>query len=325
MIAAEPILAVVIGDPCGIGPEVLVKALAESPPRARVLAVGSAEAVKIAASSVQGGGLRIRSIARAHDASYEPGVIDVLDPGTLGSRHIRPGVMSAECGRAVVEWRALAAELVRRGEAHAIVQAPIHSGAIRAALGTDHIPSLSGGARTHLLLVSGLMRIAHLTDHITLREMLDHVRADELLALLRLVHEKLVEWGVPSPSIAVAGLNPHCEGPEERGEIAPAILAAVESGIDARGPIAPDAVFRLAARGEYDCVVAHYHDQGHIAAKTASFDDSCAIVLGEPHLRVSVAHGTGFDIAGRGVASPRGISVALQTAASLAAGHGFPG
>ncbi|HVZ46547.1 MAG TPA: 4-hydroxythreonine-4-phosphate dehydrogenase PdxA [Ramlibacter sp.] len=325
MTPAGPILATVIGDPCGIGPEVLVKALAESPPRARVLAIGSAQAVKAAASSMRGGGPRVRAIARARDASYAPGILEVLDPGTLDAKHIRPGVVSADCGRAVVEWRALAAEIVHRGEADAIVQAPIHSGAIQAALGTGPIPSLAGGAPTHLMLVAGRLRIVHLTDHITLREMLDHVRAVELLALLRLVHDKLAQWGLRSPVIAVAGLNPHCQGPEERDEIAPAIRSAVESGIDARGPIAPDAVFRLAARGDYDCVVAHYHDQGHIAVKTANFGEGCAIVLGEPHLRVSVAHGTGFDIAGRGVASAQGMTVALHTATSLAAGRGFSG
>jgi 4-hydroxythreonine-4-phosphate dehydrogenase len=322
-VTGDPIVAAIIGDPCGIGPEVLAKALAKSPPRARLLAVGSADAMQ-QACSMTAGLLRIRRVANARDAAYEAGVLDVLDPGTLDSRHVTPGVMSAECGRAVVEWRELAAALVRQGDANAIVQAPIHTGAIRAALGSKGIPSLAGGATTHLLLVSGLLRVVHLTDHITLREMLERVRAEQVLALVALVDAKLREWGVPKPRIAVAGLNPHCEGPEDREQIAPAVHAAAQSGIDVTGPIAPDAVFRQAAQGEFDCVVAHYHDQGHIAVKTGRFDESCAIVLGEPHLRVSVAHGTGFDIAGRGIASPAGMAVALNTAADLAAGRGFP-
>jgi 4-hydroxythreonine-4-phosphate dehydrogenase len=315
-----------MGDPCGIGPEVLVKAVATgegAPASARIFAIGSAAAMHHAVRKF-GIPLEVRSVARAEDLRFGPGRLDVLDPGTLDAAEIAIGSLSAACGRAVVEWRGLAARLAREGHADALVQGPINMEAIRLGTGLAVPPPLGGADAVHLLLVAGRLRVIHLSDHITLSEAIQRVRLPAVLALIRLTHAALVRWGLPGPRIAVAGLNPHCKGPEDQQEIAPAVARARAEGIDAVGPLPPDTVFQAAAGGAYDCVVSQYHDQGHIAIKTSGFSGSCAIVLGEPALRVSVAHGTAFDIAGRGQADPRGMQAALAMAASLAAQRGFP-
>ncbi len=308
-----------IGDPCGVGPEVVVKALAGMP-AARVLMIGDTAVLRSAAKQV-GVQQDFRTVTAIEEAQFVPGCVDVLDPGTLRAGDVTPGRLSAACGRAVDGWRAMAFELARQGRIDAIVQAPINAEAIR--LGTGSAPVTAGSGQTHILLVAEKLRVVHLTDHVTLAQMLASVKKDNLLELLRVTDRALTNWGLPAPSIAVAGLNPHCAGPEDRDEIRPAVLAAAGEGIQAVGPISPDSVFRQCANGAFDCVVAHYHDQGHIAVKTASFSGNIAIVVGEPCLRLSVGHGTAFDIAGQGIADPLSMQSALRNACSLAAGAGF--
>lgn len=315
-----------MGDPCGVGPEVLVKALTEKETpalHARVFAIGSAAIMQEAARSL-GAALAIRAVARAEDLRFDAGRLDVLDPGGLAASDITSGRVSAACGRAVVAWRSLAARLAADGHADALVQGPIHMESIALGTGMAAPPPLGGVSSTHLLLVSGELRVVHLSDHVTLRAAIDRVRRADVLALILRTNDALKQWGLVAPRLAVAGLNPHCKGPEDDDEIAPAVAAARGLGVDVVGPLPPDTVFHAGGRGAYDCVVAHYHDQGHIAVKTDRFAGSCAIVLGEPWLRVSVAHGTAFDIAGKGLADARAMRAALRTAASLAAGQGFP-
>ncbi len=319
----RPTLLAVMGDPCGIGPEVLLKALVRRPPQARVVAIGSMRALEMAAE-VSGLHIALRKVAGVAHAVGGAGLLEVIEPDALPAAVVMPARMSAECGRAVVGWRNLAAELVSRGEADAIVQGPIHVESIAAATGVAQVPPLPGVVQSHLLLVAGRLRVVHLSDHMPLRDALDRVKRDAVFTLMRQTHEALRRWGVARPSIAVAGLNPHCKGPEDSAELAPAVLAARQQGMNAVGPLPPDSVFARCAAGEFDCALALYHDQGHIAVKTLRSEDSCAIVLGEPSLRVSVAHGTAFDIAGKGVADADGMASALHHAASLAAGRGFP-
>jgi 4-hydroxy-L-threonine phosphate dehydrogenase PdxA len=315
-----PIVATMIGDPCGIGPEVVVKALAEGVGAARQLLVGDAQVVRDAAELTKAA-LTVRPIARLEEARYESGCIDVLDPGTLRPGDVTIGRLSAACGRAVTEWWNITTALAREKRVAAIVKAPTNSEAIRLGGGA---PAAASTSTSYLFLITGPLRVVHLTDHIPLREVFGHVRQDAILRLIRLIHDSLVSWGVAAPRIGVAGINPHAYGDEERQHIAPAIDAARALGIDAQGPVSPDSLFRLCAEGAYDCVIAHYHDQGHIAVKTWRFDGNCAVMLGEPFLRVSVAHGTAFDIAGRGIADHRSMASAMHTAAMLAAGRGFP-
>lgn len=216
----------------------------------------------------------------------------------------------------------IATELARKQHVQAVVKAPVNSEAIRRG-----VAAAQGGTqpdKTFLFLITGPLRVVHLTDHIPLREVFAQLTRQSVLDLVRLTHESLQRWGVSQPRIGVAGINPHAYGHEEEHVIGPALAAARASGIDAQGPVSPDSVFRLCTEGQYDCVIAHYHDQGHIAVKTWRFEGNCALMLGEPFLRLSVAHGTAFDIAGRGVADHRSMASALRTAAALAAGRGFP-
>jgi 4-hydroxythreonine-4-phosphate dehydrogenase len=309
-----------IGDPTGIGPEVVIKALADGVGPARQLLVGDAQVVRDAIALTKAP-LTVHAISAFDDARFEPGCVDVLDPGTLDRREVTIGQLSAACGRAVTEWWNITTQLARDKRVGAIVKAPVNSEAIRLGGGS---PVGTAPVTTYLFLITGPLRVVHLTDHIPLRDVFSHLRQDEILQLIRLTHDSLRAWGIAAPRIGVAGINPHAYGDEERLEIGPAIETARELGIDAQGPVSPDSLFRLCSEGAYDCVIAHYHDQGHIAVKTWRFDGNCAVMLGEPYLRVSVAHGTAFDIAGRGIADHRSMAAAMKTAAMLAAGQGFP-
>jgi len=316
----SPIIATMIGDPCGIGPEVTIKALAEEVGPARHLLVGDAQVVRDAIA-LTGSRFAVHAISRFEDARFEPGRLDVLARGTLDPGAVSIGQLSAACGKAVTEWWNLCIQLAMDKRVAAIVKAPVNSEAIRLGGGAS-VPKTN---TTYLFLITGPLRVVHLTDHIPLRDVFSHVRKEVILQALRLIHESLQAWGVPAPRIGVAGLNPHAYGTEEQFEIGPAIELARELGIDAYGPVSPDSLFRLCVEGAYDCVVAHYHDQGHIAVKTWRFDGNCALLLGEPYLGISVAHGTAFDIAGKGIADHRSMTAAIKTVSMLAAGQGFPG
>jgi 4-hydroxythreonine-4-phosphate dehydrogenase len=314
-------VAAMIGDPAGIGPEVVVKALVAEPLDARMLLIGDAGVV-VDTIAALGAPLSVRRVDAFAQARFEPGVIDVLDPGGFDRSACPIGRLSAECGRAVTQWWDLATRLALDRQVDAIVKAPVNFDAIRASGAKPAVES--GVEKTHLLLVTGPLRVVHLTDHVPLRDVFAQVRRDRVAELIRLTDAALRSWGVAAPRIGVAGINPHASGDEERLEIAPAIEGARAEGIDAAGPVAPDSLFRMCIEGAYDCVIAHYHDQGHIAVKTWRFEGNCAIVLGEPFLRLSVAHGTAFDIAGRGVADCRSMAAALRHAAMLGGSRGFP-
>jgi 4-hydroxy-L-threonine phosphate dehydrogenase PdxA len=316
----QPIVAATIGDPCGIGPEVLIKAIASGAASKRTVLVGDARVVNDTIALCEAD-LSVRAISSFEDARFDDRHIDVLDPRNLAAGDVTHGKLSAACGRAVAQWLDIAYELGCKKLVDAVIQAPINTDAIKLGIGRPH---RAAAAKSHLFLITGPLRVVHLTDHIPLREVLDKVTTANVLDLIRLTHDNLVRWGIAQPRIGVAGLNPHCQGSEDAEQIAPAVQQAVAMGINAVGPIPPDSVFRQCIDGSYDCVVAHYHDQGHIPVKTWRFNGNCAVVLGEPFLRVSVAHGTAFDIAWKGVADPTTMIAAMRTATAFAAGRGFP-
>ncbi len=314
-------IAIMIGDPAGIGPEVVIKAVATNSAPAHLVLVGDAGIVARTITQLDVP-LAVQPISTYEEARFEAGVLPVLDPGTLDSHAVRTGEVSAECGRAVVEWWDLCTRLALERHVDAIVKAPVHFDAIRR---SGQLPAVDSGVRqTYLLLLSGALRVAHLTDHIPLRDVMAEVTQDKLLTLLRVLHTSLTQWGVERPRIGVAGLNPHADGAEESRDIAPAVERARGEGVNAEGPVAPDSLFRMCLANQFDCALALYHDQGHIAVKTDHFQGNCAIVLGEPFLRLSVAHGTAFDIAGQGIASADSMQSALSHAISLGTGKGFP-
>lgn len=319
----QPTIGIIIGDPAGIGPEVVVKALTQKNPEANIVLVGSAEVVKMAVDLVKAP-FDVHRIQKLEDAHFREGVLDVWDPGTLGLKDFELSKASEACGKAVALWLGMANTAAEEGRLQAVIMGPVNTDSLKMANALEKIVSVETG-KTYLFLITGPLRVVHLTDHIPLKQVvLEEVKKDKILKLIRLVDQSLKQWGIPNPRIAMAGLNPHAYGEEEEKEIKPAMAEAEKEGIPVIGPVSPDSVFRQCIDRQYDIVIAHYHDQGHIAVKSWGFSGNCALILGTPFLSLSVAHGTAFDIAWQGSADSAMMRSAICTAASLANGKGFP-
>jgi len=296
-------IAVTMGDPAGIGPEVIVKALAQLGGAAEWIVVGHEPVMRAA-------GL--------------PAAIPVRETG--GAAAV-PGVLSAEAGRAALAAVREATGMCLRGEAAAMVTAPVNKEAI-ASTGepftghTEYIAALCGAKESWMLLSGGRLRVVHVSTHISLRRACD-LDTGRIARTIQAAHDAGLLLGFERPRIAVCALNPHAGehglfGDEEERFIAPAIRIASDAGIAAAGPVPADTAFVKAVRGAYDLVVAMYHDQGHIPAKLLGFDESVNVSLGLPIIRTSVDHGTAFDIAGKGVAGPGSMIAALRLAVRMA-------
>ena len=319
----KAIITVVIGDPAGIGPEIIAKAMASGEVQALCVPVliGNAQIMRQAVQ-MTGVTLEIVPIRNIGDAFRAAGKVCILDPGNLDANQVVTGEESAICGNAVADWLELAKRLSLDGSAFGSVMGPINSESLQAANRLDSIDVVKVGER-FLFLMSGALRIVHIFDHQPLREVCAGLSEQMVYDALVSTDQHLSRWGVPHPRIGVAGLNPHAHGEEEDRAIAPGIQRARADGLDASGPIAPDSVFRHCIEGKYDVVLAMFHDQGHIAMKTWGFEGNCAVILGSPTVQLTVAHGTAFDIAGKNVASPAMILAALKQIARFSAGQGF--
>jgi len=319
----SPIVATVIGDPCGVGPEVVLKSLATGQPqaRSRPLLIGSLAALEKTRAAC-GIDIALRAVADIADARYQPGVIDVLDDVPLDPAEIVFSRASAACGEAVLHWLETAERLGRAGAVQASIMAPVDSTAIRLTGKLKELDDLQP-AGTWLLRVSGALRVVPIAEHVLMRDVPATVTKDHVLTLLRLLNDTLRRFGLAQPRIAVAGLNPHAMGPEDREQIAPAVEQARAEGIVATGPVSPDAVFRQCIEGRHDAVISMYHDQGQIAVKTAVFEGACSIYIGLPYVHLSIPHGSAYDIAGQGIAQHKSMLAAMLTAAALAGGRGF--
>ena len=312
----QPVIAISMGDPAGIGPEVTVQALAD--PQLATLArwtvVGDARVLEMAE--------RITGVKPAAE------VRDVPALGEIGDFAF--GRLDARCGVAAVEYVRTATEMCLSGEAAAMVTAPLNKEAVtlsgRTFSGhTEYIAGLCGAKESRMLLASERMATVHVTTHVPLRRACE-LDTGRILRTIELGDEAMKLLGYARARIAVCGLNPHAGehglfGEEDECFIRPAIEAARREGIEASGPHAGDTVFLQAARGGYDLVVAMYHDQGHIPMKLIDFEGTVNISLGIPIIRTSVDHGTAFDIAGRGKADPRSMKQAMRMAARMAAGR----
>ncbi|MGD0667468.1 MAG: 4-hydroxythreonine-4-phosphate dehydrogenase PdxA [Bryobacteraceae bacterium] len=310
----RPAIALTMGDPAGIGPEIIIKALADPQlaPLARWIVVGDA---RILASAERITGLKLES-AELRDAKALTGIGEFAF-----------GRLDARCGAAAVEYVRIATELCLRGEAGAMVTAPLNKEAVtlsgrRFSGHTEYIAELCGATESRMLLWSERFSTVHVTTHVALRQAceLDIAR---IVRTIELGNEAMKLLGFARPRIAVCGLNPHAGehglfGNEEERSIAPAIEAACRQGILCSGPHAGDTVFLQASRGAYDLVVAMYHDQGHIPMKLIDFEGTVNISLGIPIIRTSVDHGTAFDIAGKNQADPRSMKQAMRVAARMA-------
>ena len=310
-------IGVTLGDPAGIGPEVAVKAL-RSPerPAADFVIYGPKWALELGAEQ---SGLPLP------DCEH----VEVAAPR---GADFRVGTVAAACGAAGVRAVERCAAAAMAGDIAAMMTCPLHKEAIHAAGYIDDIghqeilARLTGATSTATMLMTPGLRVVHLSTHKSLIEAARFVTRANVLDKLRLCHDTLARWGLRDARIAVAALNPHggeggLLGREEIDAIAPAVAAARALGIAAHGPHPADSVFNRAIGGEFDVVLAMYHDQGHIAIKVHNFHESVTATLGIPLIRTSVDHGTAFDIAGKGVADASGAVAALGAAAALAEGR----
>ncbi len=326
---SKPLVGVTMGDPAGVGPEVTVKALTELGIYSvcRPLVVGDA-AVLARANEMLETPLIVRPVARVNDARFEFGTMDVLDLANVELGRLETGKISAMAGKAAVEYVIQAVQLVQAGEMDAMVTGPINKEAIN--LGgyhyighTEILADLTHTTRLTTMLASGPLRVTHVTRHVPLGAVSDLITRDRVLETILVTAKGLRQFGIEQARLGVAALNPHggeggLLGREEIEEIAPAVEKARKMGINAQGPFPGDSIFFRAIDGEFDAVVAMYHDQGHIPIKVYDFQGSYTVTLGLPILRTSVDHGTAFDIAWKGMANSRSMLVAIQAAALLA-------
>jgi 4-hydroxythreonine-4-phosphate dehydrogenase len=328
------LIAITLGDPSGIGPEVVAAALQQ---RAlykvmRPFVLGTVKDMREALSIV-GSSDRVKAIEDPSQVKGEPGAIEVLSAGGYEDTKFPLGKHSAESGAASHLWVETAAKMCLAKDIDAMVTAPVNKESWQMAgspdLGHQEVfKRLTNAQTVYTMLVSGKLRCMHLSTHKPLIEACKFVTTANVLTATRITDRAFKDWGFKSPRIAVAALNPHASdngliGDTEAKEIRPAIEAAVKEGIKATGPHPADSVFNQALAGKFDVVVVMYHDQGHIAIKVHGFEESISVNLGIPFIRTSVDHGTAFDIAGQGKADATSMVEAMKLGAALAARKGL--
>ena len=330
MSARLPTIGVTMGDPAGIGSEVIVKAYPTLVETAAVVVIGDASVLADAADRFAPE-LTVRRVDSPTEASADPEVLPVVDLDNVSDHQY--GELSQANGAASLEYVQRAIELAQAGAIDAITTAPINKQATRMA-GSEyagHTGMLADYTNTDdysMMLIEDDLTVTHVSTHIPLREACSQLTVDDVASTISVTDDALRDLGIDDPSIAVAGLNPHASdggllGDEEAAVIEPAVARVAETGVDVTGPHSPDTVYVRAAAGEFDCVVSMYHDQGHIPIKMLGFtgtDDAVSgvnVTIGLPIVRTSVDHGTAFDIAGEGVASEQSMVDAVTTAVEL--------
>lgn len=324
----EPLIAVTMGDPAGIGPEIICRAF-EAPElagRCRLLAVGDAGRLQ-QAGAVCGWSGRVRPVEGPAEARFEPGTLDCVQ--VVGIPADLPwGRLDARAGEAAYRAVAAAAALALRGAVDALCTAPLNKEALHLAGHrypghTELLAALTGAEHQAMLLTCPGLRVIHVTTHIGLVDAVARITPERIWEVLQLGEAALRRAGIARPRIALCGLNPHAgenglfgHG-EERERIEPAVRRAREAGMAVEGPLPADTLFVRAVRGQFDLVVAMYHDQGHIPVKVLGLDAGVNVTLGLPVVRTSVDHGTAFDIAGRGIADHHSMVAALLAAIEL--------
>ncbi|WP_111509353.1 4-hydroxythreonine-4-phosphate dehydrogenase PdxA [Mycobacterium kyogaense] len=327
--AALPVVAVTMGDGAGIGPEVIVPALLDDAVAGWCVPVVIGDAKRLTqAADILGITCDIVAVETVGDARVAPGRINVIDLDLLPA-DLPWGELSAVAGNAAYEYIRVASELAVRGEVQAICTAPLNKEALHAAGHiypghTELLAHLTGTEEVSMMLSSPKLKVIHVTTHIGLLDAVAKIEPGLVERTVRRGHDALVRSGNPHPKIGLCGINPHAGENglfgygEEDQKIVPAVEALVADGIDAHGPLPADTAFFLAGRGDYDLIVAMYHDQGHGPVKVLGIEAGVNITVGLPVIRTSVDHGTAFDIAGKGIAEAGSMVEALRQAAELA-------
>lgn len=335
-----PILAITMGDPAGIGPEIVVRALndKETYSKCRPLVTGDAGVISMAIR-ILNLPMTVNAIERVSDARFEYGCIDVFDLKCINPVTFELGKVSAQCGNAAFLSIVKAIELAMTDEVDGTVTAPLNKEALNLAGHhfdghTEIYAHFTHTKKYAMLLADEFLRVIHVSTHVSLREACDRVKKARIIEVTELINDACIQFGIPSPRIGIAGLNPHSSdnglfGWEEEKEIIPAIEELKERGFNVQGPVPPDTLFAKAKCGQFDGCVAMYHDQGHIPFKVVGFNwdqktgkmesvKGVNITLGLPIIRVSVDHGTAFDVAGKGIASADALLLSIDYAARMA-------
>jgi len=323
-IFVKPVIGVTMGDPAGVGPEIVAKALMDKGilELCRPVVFGSRlfmeEALGICGLNAE--------INVLDDSNFEyiDGLVNVFDIDNIDINSLERGKVNGDCGRAAYQYVEKAVELAMKGKIQAIATAPVNKESLRSAkvpfIGhTEMLEELTGVINPLTMFQVESLRIFFLTRHVSLRKACDLVTEERVYQMIKRSFAALHRLGVKDPVLAVAALNPHggeheLFGDEEEKEIRPAIKRAADEGYDVLGPFPADSVFHFALKGKYDAVISLYHDQGHIASKMADFEKTVSITNGLPFLRTSVDHGTAFDIAGKGIASGTSMIEAIRLA-----------
>ncbi len=318
------LIGITMGDACGLGPEILLRSVEGNGLSQPFVLFGDLEVLEFALDKLNLN-LAPHPVVSVEDA--KPDRLNVLDCRELRQSDVTIGRISAKAGAAAVKYVQVATEHALEQKIDAIVTLPINKAACRHTFPdfqghTELFAEMCGVADYVLSLVAPKLVVTHVSTHVSLKEAVNLVKRERVLSVLQMTHAAAKRL-FPRAKIAVAGLNPHAGedgafGDEEIEEIVPAIREAQRQGIDAHGPIAPDTLFMKALTGDYDAVVCMYHDQGHIPMKLHGFHETVNVTLGLPIIRTSVDHGTGFDIAYKGIASTQNFMCAFNLAAKLA-------
>ena len=324
-------LLITMGDVAGIGPEIIARAWRELNELCRPVVVGDPGWLRRAVALVKVGGT-VREVRSATELEPTADALPCLSATDQDLSRVAVGRVSAAAGRAAYQFLCTAIDLARTGEAAAIVTAPLHKEGLRAA-GVPHpghteiLAERTGSRRYAMLLYGNGLSVIHVTLHMALRDVFRHLSTEAVLEKIHLLNEMLPRLLGRRPRLGVAALNPHASdgglfGDEEARIIQPAVVAARREGVEATGPWPSDTLFVRARQGEFDGIVAMYHDQGHIALKLLGRGSLVNITAGLPIIRTSVAHGTAYDIAGQGIADATSLVEAARVAARLAAPAG---
>ncbi|HDN26712.1 MAG TPA: 4-hydroxythreonine-4-phosphate dehydrogenase PdxA [Thioploca sp.] len=323
---AKPIIAITLGDPAGIGPEIVVKSLSDSKVYevCQPLVIGDKNVI-VNALTICYQTADIHVIEKPQEGKYQLGTIDLIDLQNMDTSKLHKGTVQAMCGQAAYDYIEKAVKLAMAGEVESLATTPINKESLRAAkikhIGhTEMLEELSQTTDPLTMFEVRGMRVFFLSRHVSLRQACDLVTKERVLEYIMRCTEAMKKLGVTEGTMAVAGLNPHSGehglfGDEEVKHVEPAVKEAQARGYNVVGPIGADSVFHQALQGQYNAVLSLYHDQGHIATKTVDFDRTISITNGLPFLRTSVDHGTAFDIAGKGIASEVSMTEAILLAA----------
>jgi len=325
----KPVIAITMGDPAGIGPEICVDALLDRSVYGvcKPLIIGNSSMLEIA-SKILNKNIQIRLIDDPRQVNYEFGVVNVYEPEKFDASSLVFGRVQQQAGRMAYDWIKTSIDLGMQGKVDGVTTCPINKQAIRSAgikeAGhTEIYQELTGSPYALTMFSCHQLRVFFLSRHMSLIDACRYVTKENTFEMLKLVDLELRKAGFANPLIAVAALNPHGSddglfGNEEKDALIPAIEEARLLGINAIGPVPADSVFHIGKSGVYDAILSLYHDQGHIATKTLDFEKTVTLTLGLPFIRGSVDHGTAFDIAGQGKASAVSLVEAIKVVAEYA-------